>query len=89
MLSSASIAYLEMGRLRKDAMLPRLTNSGAQLSGSMRKLGGYGLVALLVPGGSLIALFLLASQQRAWLSPRAWRAVLAIATLGTGLILPG
>lgn len=70
-------------------MLRRLINPPAQLSGSMRKLGAYAVVALLVPGGSLIACILLASQQRGWLTPRTWRALLAVAALGTGLIVPG
>jgi hypothetical protein len=74
---------------RKDAMLRQLINSPGQLSGSMRKLGAYAAVALLVPGGSLIAFILWASQQRAWLSPRAWRTLFALAALGTGLIVPG
>jgi hypothetical protein len=55
----------------------------------MRKLGGYAAVALIVPGGSLIALFLWAFQQRGWLTPRTWRALFAVVALGTGLIFPG
>jgi hypothetical protein len=64
-------------------------NRVLQLSGSMRKLGGYAAVALIVPGGSLIALFLWAFQQRGWLTPRTWRALVAVVALGTGLIFPG
>ena len=67
----------------------RIVNRVLQLSGSMRKLGGYAAVALLVPGGSLIALFLWAFQQRGWLTPRTWRALVAVVALGTGLIFPG
>jgi hypothetical protein len=70
-------------------MLHRLVNPVPQLSGSMRKLGGYAAVALIVPGGSLIALFLWAFQRRGWLTPRTWRALVAVAALGTGLIFPG
>jgi len=69
-------------------MLRRLINPPAQLSGSMRKLGAYAVVALLVPGGSLIACIMLASQ-RGWLTPRTWRALITVAALGTGLIVPG
>jgi hypothetical protein len=70
-------------------MLRRLINPPAQLSGSMRKLGAYAAVALLVPGGSVIACILWASQQRGWFTTRTWRALLAVAALGTGLIVPG
>ncbi|HEY6823996.1 MAG TPA: hypothetical protein VI195_06115 [Steroidobacteraceae bacterium] len=69
-------------------MLRRLSNSPAQFSGSMRKLGAYAAVALLVPGGSVIA-FVLWTSQRGWLTPRTWRALFALAALGTGLIVPG
>jgi hypothetical protein len=55
----------------------------------MRKLGAYAAVALIVPGGSLIAFTLWASQHRGWLTARTWRAVVAVAALGTGLIFPG
>jgi hypothetical protein len=70
-------------------MLRRPINSPAQLSGSMRKLGAYAAVALIVPGGSLIAFAHWASQHRGWLTARTWRALFAIAALGTGLIFPG
>lgn len=70
-------------------MLRQLVNPAPRFSGSMRKLGGYAVVALIVPGGSLIALFLWAVQQRGWLTPRTWRAVFAVAALGTGLVFPG
>ena len=70
-------------------MLRRAINSRTELSASMRKLGAYAAVALIVPGGSLIAFALWASQQRGWLTARTWRAVFALAALGTGLFLPG
>lgn len=74
---------------RKAAMLPRTMNSLAQLSSSMRGFGGYAAVALVVPGGSLIAFTLWASRHRGWLTARTWRALLGVAALGTGLIFPG
>lgn len=74
---------------RRDAMIGRLFNSPARLSGSMRKLGAYAAVALLVPGGSIIAFVMWASQHRGWFTPRAWRAVFTVIALGTGLIVPG
>jgi hypothetical protein len=70
-------------------MLRRPINSPVPLSASMRKLGAYAAVALIVPGGSLIAFTLWASQHRGWLTARTWRAVVAVAALGTGLIFPG
>jgi hypothetical protein len=57
-------------------------------SGSMHKLGTYVVVALIVPGGSLIAFFMLAFRHRTWLASPTWRAVVRIAALGTSLILP-
>jgi hypothetical protein len=70
-------------------MLREWIESVLPMSGSMRKLGAYAAVALIVPGGTLIALFVWAFQQRGWVTPRAWRAVLAVLAFGTGLILPG
>jgi hypothetical protein len=70
-------------------MLHRRINSPAPLSGSMRKLGAYAAVALIVPGGSVIAFAMWASQHRGWLTPRTWRALFALVALGTGLVLPG
>ena len=70
-------------------MLREWIESLLPMSGSMRKLGTYAAVALLVPGGTLIALFLWAFQQRAWVTPRVWRAVLAVVAFGAALILPG
>ena len=74
---------------RKDAMVRQPFNSSARLSGSMRKLGAYAVVALLVPGGSIVAFVMWASQHRSWFTPRAWRAVFTLLALGTGLIVPG
>lgn len=73
----------------KTAMLHRPINCPAQLSGSMRKLGAYAAVALLVPGGSLIAFTMWAFGHRGWLTTRTWRALVAVVALGTGLIFPG
>ena len=74
---------------RKDAMVRQPFSSSARLSGSMRKLGAYAAVALLVPGGSIIAFVMWASQHRGLFTPRAWRAVFTLLALGTGLIVPG
>jgi hypothetical protein len=74
---------------RKAAMLLRPINSLAQTCGSMRELGAYAVVALIVPGGSLIALSLWAFRHRGSLTARTLRALAGVAALGTGLILPG
>ncbi len=68
-------------------MLARLINPPRALSGSMHRLGAYAAVALIVPGGTVIA-FLWALQQRGWVTARAWRTFLAVLALGTGLIFP-
>jgi hypothetical protein len=70
-------------------MLRRWMGSLLQISVPMRKLGAYALVALVVPGGTLIALLMWGLQQRGWLTPRTGRALLAVVAFGTGLILPG
>jgi hypothetical protein len=70
-------------------MLRQPIESPAQLPRSLRKLGAYVAVALIVPGGSLIALTLWAWSYRGWMTPRAGRALLGLAALGTGLFFPG
>jgi hypothetical protein len=52
-------------------MLLRSMSSLAPLSGSPRELGLYAAVALLVPGGSLIAFLLWACRHRGWLTAHA------------------
>jgi hypothetical protein len=86
---SVDHVFEDVDDARKDAMLRRPINSPAELSGSMRKLGAYAAVALIVPGGSLIAFTLWASSHRGWLTTRTWRVLLGVAALGTGLIFPG
>ena len=54
----------------------------------LRELGPYGAMALILPGGSLIALALWMSQHRS--SGEALRRpLLIIAVLGASLFLPG
>lgn len=57
-------------------------------SGSVRKLGAYVAVALIVPGGSVIAFFMWALRNRGGLTGPNLRTVVRIAALGTSLILP-
>ena len=70
-------------------MLLRTITSLPPLSSSTRELGLYAAVALIVPGGSLIAFFMLALRHRGWLTSPNWRTVFRIAALGTSLIFPG
>ena len=70
-------------------MLLQWMKSLALPTDSMRKLGAYVAVALIVPGGSLIALFVWAARNRGWPTGASWRTVVRIAALGTSLILPG
>jgi hypothetical protein len=69
-------------------MLLRSINSLSQSSSPLRALAAYAAVALIVPGGSLIAFFLWASRHRPLRTVRAWRALVVVAALGTGLIFP-
>jgi hypothetical protein len=70
-------------------MLLRPMNFLADLPGPMRDLGPYAVVALIIPGGCLIAFALWAFRHRAWLTARIRRALSAVATLGTSLSFPG
>ena len=70
-------------------MLLRRMKSLAPPCGSMRKLGACVAVALIVPGGSLIAFVMLALRHRGWPTGPSWRTVVRIAALGTSLIFPG
>jgi hypothetical protein len=58
----------------------------SRLALPMRELGPYAAIALLLPGGSLIAVSLWALRHRSWLTNRA--RVLALAAL-PGAMLPG
>ena len=86
--SSASIVYLKAQDIRKTAMRHRSISSLSQSSSPIRLLGAYATVALLVPGGSLIAFFLWASRHRLLPTVRVWRALIALTALGAGLFFP-
>ena len=58
-------------------------------SDSLHKLGTYVAVALIVPGGSLIAFFFWALRHRGGFTGHAWRTLLGVAALGLGLLFPG
>jgi hypothetical protein len=61
-------------------LVPRL-NWITRLGGPIRGLGPYATIELLVPGGSLIVLSLLAFRHRAWFIARVRRTLASFAAL--------
>jgi hypothetical protein len=61
-------------------LLPRV-NWITRLGGPIRGLGPYAAIELLVPGGSLIVLSLLAFRHRAWFFAQARRRLAKFAAL--------
>jgi hypothetical protein len=59
-------------------MLLRPMNPLTYLAGPTRELGPYAVVALIVPGGCLIALVVWAFRQRAWLTACVRRTLVAL-----------
>lgn len=62
-------------------MLLARVNWITRLSGPVRGLGPYAAIELLVPGGSLIVLSLLAFRHRAWFIARVRRTLASFAAL--------
>ena len=54
-------------------VLPRV-NWMVRFTKTVRAVGPYGLIELIVPGGSLIALSMWAYKNRSWLADRVGRA---------------
>jgi hypothetical protein len=59
------------------------------LSATVRALGPYAAIALILPGGSLIVLGLWTVQHRARIAASLPRLLVIVAALGVALILPG
>jgi hypothetical protein len=59
-------------------MLLRPMNLLPYLAGPMRELGPYAVVALIVPGGCLIALAFWAFWHCTWLRACVWRTLVAV-----------
>jgi hypothetical protein len=59
-------------------MLLRPINPLTFVAGPMRELGPYGVVALIVPGGCLLALAFWAFRHRAWLTACVRRTLVAL-----------
>ena len=60
-----------------------------RLTNTVRALGPYAAIALLVPGGSLIALGLWSFRHRARIAAALPRLLVIVAALGAALIMPG
>lgn len=66
----------------------RYLRSVAAIAGPMRDLGPYAMIALIVPGGSLIALGMWGFRHRAWVARHLDRVLVIVAALATALVLP-
>ena len=71
-----------------DAVTTRGTGWRVRMVRSIRELGSYTAIVLLLPGGSLIALTMWMLRHRTWLAARARRGVAAILAFGVSLIFP-
>jgi hypothetical protein len=60
----------------------------AELTGWVRELGPYAAIALIVPGGSLIALGMWAFRHRAGAAERVGRVLVVIAAMAVALVYP-
>ena len=59
-----------------------------RLARPIRELGWYAAIALILPGGNLIALSLWMLRHRTWLATRARQGLSAVWTAGVRLIFP-
>jgi len=75
-------------RTQEDAVTVRGTSWRIRVLRSIRELGSYTAIVLILPGGSLIALTLWMLRHRTWLAARARRGLAAILAFGVGLIFP-
>jgi hypothetical protein len=60
-----------------------------RLANTVRALGPYTAIALVLPGGSLIALAAWAFRHRPLVTPHLGRVLVMVAAFGAALILPG
>ena len=75
-------------RTEGDALTARGTSWTARVARSIRQLGSYTAIVVMLPGGSLIALAIWTLRHRTWLAARARRGLTAILAFGLGLIFP-
>jgi hypothetical protein len=64
-------------------------NVAGRLSNALRELGPYAAIALILPGGSLIALAAWAVRRRPLATAHVGRVLAMVAAFGVALILPG
>jgi hypothetical protein len=60
----------------------------SRLAASMRELGPYAAIAVVVPGGSLIALSVWAVRRRAWALNDVRRMLVMMAAVAVALVFP-
>lgn len=60
-----------------------------RLANTLRALGPYAAIALILPGGSLIALGLWTLRDRSRIAASLPRMLVIVAALGVALIVPG
>jgi hypothetical protein len=60
----------------------------SRLAASMRELGPYAAIAVVVPGGCLIALSLWAVRRRAWAPNDVRRILVMMAAVAVALVFP-
>ena len=75
-------------RTEGNAVTARGTSWRVRVLRSIRELGSYAAIVLILPGGSLIALTMWMLRHRTWLAARARRGLAAILAFGVGLIFP-
>jgi hypothetical protein len=74
---------------RNDALTATSGNGWkVRLARPIRELRTYAAIALIIPGGSLIALSLWMFRHRTWLAARARRGLAALLASAVGLIFP-
>ena len=64
-------------RVTRDALATRGSRWRVRLARSIRELGSYGAMALILPGGNLVLFALFMLQHRTWLAARARRGLSA------------
>ena len=75
-------------RIRRFARIVGRT-SRLNVAKTLRELGPYAAIALIVPGGSLIALAAWTFRHRPLVSAPLGRVLVVVAAFGAALILPG
>jgi hypothetical protein len=75
-------------RTEEDAVTVRGPSWRVRLLHSIRELGSYSAIVLILPGGSLIALAFWMLRHRAWVAARTRQSLAAILAFGMGLIYP-